>query len=75
MVIINRMGEMRHQQEEPYHQELEREILEHEMEEEIPKQQPLEIVQHKDQENLQPPKKGIIPQGEQRFLPQQVEES
>jgi hypothetical protein len=45
------------------------------MEEEIPKQQPLEIVQHKDQENLQPPKKGIIPQGEQRFLPQQVEES
>jgi hypothetical protein len=45
------------------------------MEKEIPEQQPLEIVQQKDQENLQPPKKGIIPWGEQRFLPQQAEES
>jgi hypothetical protein len=35
---------MGHQQEEPYHQEVEKEILNHEMEEEIPKQQPLEIV-------------------------------
>jgi hypothetical protein len=46
-VIINQMEKMGHQQERPYHQELE-------MEEKILEQQPLEIVQQKDQENLQP---------------------
>jgi hypothetical protein len=34
------------------------------MEKEILEQQPLEIVRQKDQENLQPPKKGIKPWGE-----------
>jgi len=45
------------------------------MEEEIPKQQQLAVVQQKDQNNLQPLEKEIIPKGEHRFLPQQLEEN
>jgi len=45
------------------------------MEEKIPKQQQLEVVQQKDQNFLQPLEKEIMPKGEHRFLPQQVEES